>query len=533
VEEKVNQMNALQKNLGQIWDQLRSQKATRPDYLERIQVKNFRGIKDILINLPFPVCVLAGANGCGKSTVLFALACTYRGDTIHDSYTPAKIFPDFQPKLEAAADLADQVQAAELVLAYVENNQPLSMLWKRGSQWSKSYFGRRRGQQPKRPVYLHTLSKLTNPSEVRSVIQLAQRQFQSSEIDASNVSFAQRILGFNYVRLRMVVHGKRSLLVAERTEPTTLGAASRYSEFHMSAGERAVIRLSLNLSKLENALVLIDEVEAGLHPHVQQLLMLELQRLALRNRLQIICTSHSPAIIDSVPLDARIFLERREGNVVRREAYRDIVQKALYGQSQQTLSFMCEDEESEGFVRGLFDHLGPKLDFLQNDIVIGRDTGKDEFPAHLETLARFRKLSDIVFVLDGDGRGIKLDMEQRASQAKQSAQIICLPSNDPPEVWIWDKLKNKTEDYAEFFALTTETLIGQLNRLDNVYSNAADKPTAIAKNKLFSLCEESSKSLPQLFRYAARKEAEIGKGEVNDIIIHLENLVRDWRSSQI
>jgi len=53
-----------------------------------------------------------------------------------------------------------------------------------------------------------------------------------------------------------------------------------YSEFHMASGERAVLRLSIDISNLENALVLIDEVEAGLHPNIQRLLMLELQRLA-------------------------------------------------------------------------------------------------------------------------------------------------------------------------------------------------------------------------------------------------------------
>lgn len=74
-----------------------------------------------------------------------------------------------------------------------------------------------------------------------------------------------------------------------------------YSEFHMSAGERAILRLSRDISTLHDALILIDEIEAGLHPYTQQVLMLELQRLALRQDLQIIVTSHSPFILESVP----------------------------------------------------------------------------------------------------------------------------------------------------------------------------------------------------------------------------------------
>ena len=91
----------------------------------------------------------------------------------------------------------------------------------------------------------------------------------------------------------------------------------------MAAGERVILRLSQEITQLNGALVLIDEVEAGLHPWVQQLLMVHLQELALRNDLQIIVTSHSPVILDAVPFNGKIFLDRDElsGEVVVREPY--------------------------------------------------------------------------------------------------------------------------------------------------------------------------------------------------------------------
>lgn len=522
-------MNAITRNLQQIWEQLRSQKSTRSDFVDQVQIRGFRGISDLRVALPYPVCVLAGANCCGKSTVLFSLACAYRGASLTTTITPARIFPDFKPKVVTA--LADPLNHAELVYSFTIAGQPLSMAWKRGkSKWNTSFFGRKGSQQPQRPLYLHTLSKLTNPSEVRSVIQMAQRQFQSREIDASNISFAQRILGFRYAKLTLVQDGKRDLLVAQRTD--TSGSTVYYSEFHMSAGERAVIRLSINLSKLENALVLIDEVEAGLHPQVQQLLMLELQRLALRNQLQIICTTHSPVVLDTVPIDARLFLERVSDNVVRREAYRDIIQKALYGRSQNVLAFLCEDEESENFIRGLLDYLGPKLDLLQNDIEVGRNTGKDQYLAHLETLARFRKLHDMVFVLDGDGQSVKQMVERRAGELNQPARVICLPGNEPPEVWAWNLMQQHPDRYAAFFGIDPKAFTAKLAALDNLYSNAADKPTAIAKNKLFTLVEENSRSLPALFRHLGKTEAESRSGPVFELVNELENIVRDWRTAQ-
>ena len=521
--------NAITKNLSQIWDQLRSQKATRTDFLDSIQILRFRGVKDLRITLPYPVCVLAGANGCGKSTVLFSLACAYGTGNVTTAMTPAKMFPNFTPR--NSTPLADQSDAPELVYGFTSQGQQLSMAWKRGkSKWGTSFFGRKRGNQPVRATYLHTLSKLTNPSEVRSVIQLAQREFESNVIDASNIAFAQRILGYQYAKLTLIKEGRRDLLVAERVG--TEGNQIHYSEFHMSAGERAVIRLSIQLSKLENALVLIDEVEAGLHPQVQQLLMLELQRLALRNRLQIICTTHSPVVLDTVPIDARIFLERVSDNVVRREAYRDIIQKALYGRSQDVLSFLCEDEEAENLVRGFLDFLGPKLDLLQNDIEVGRDTGKDQYLSHLETLARFRRLETMVFVLDGDGQGVRQQLEARASTLNQPVRVICLPGADAPELWAWKTIQENTEKYAPFFGLVPEVLASRLMALDSLYGNAADRPTAIAKNKLFTLVEENSRTLPDLFRHLGKAEAESKAGLVDPVVSELENMVRDWRISR-
>ncbi|SAY38604.1 AAA family ATPase [Candidatus Synechococcus spongiarum] len=81
----------------------------------------------------------------------------------------------------------------------------------------------------------------------------------------------------------------------------------------MSADERAVLRLSQDIAQLKGALIPIDELEAELHPWVQQLLMAQLQQLALRNDLQVIVTAHSPVVLDSVPRNGRIFLEPQHG----------------------------------------------------------------------------------------------------------------------------------------------------------------------------------------------------------------------------
>ena len=101
----------------------------------------------------------------------------------------------------------------------------------------------------------------------------------------------------------------------------------------------------------------------AVHPYTQQQVMLELQRIALRQRLQIVVASHSPVVLDCVPPEGRKFLDRDDAtNDVRlMPAYRDIFQKSLYGQSRETLSILCEDEVAEGIILGVLDVLQPKL----------------------------------------------------------------------------------------------------------------------------------------------------------------------------
>ena len=66
-----------------------------------------------------------------------------------------------------------------------------------------------------------------------------------------------------------------------------------------------------------------------MHPWAQQLLLIHLQQLALEKNLQIIVTTHSPVVLDAVPANGRVFLERLDdGHVVVRAPMRDLIQNA-------------------------------------------------------------------------------------------------------------------------------------------------------------------------------------------------------------
>ena len=358
----------IEERLAKLWQQLQGKKPHLPHFLSQVWIDGLRGIHDLRVVFDYPVSVIAGGNASGKSTVLFAAACAYKvpGAGSRD-FVPSTLFPDYRPKLGERADVRPETS---IEFQYSTPDGPHAMRLRRSTAWSRSFFGRRGAQQPERALYLRTLSNLSNPSEVRSVLGMSQLRVAPVEapLSALQVDFAQHMLPFRYTDVVRLSSGAKNLLFAEQKG----GAA--YSELHMAAGERAVLRLASEVAHLRDALVLVDEVETGLHPWVQKLLMLQLQQLALLNSLQVLVTTHSPVVLDCVPEHGRIFLERGDDDgVAVVPPYRDLVQDALYGRSSAVLNLLCEDDAAEGILRGVFDQLLPRHGMKRESVRVGRD----------------------------------------------------------------------------------------------------------------------------------------------------------------
>ena len=406
------------------------------------------------------------------------------------------------------------------------------MRWRRSKawnrMWSRSYGGRKNASQPERNVYLRTLSNVSNPSEVRNVLNMSslKSEPQAKPMNASQIEFAQRILPFKYKEVVRLSSDKKNLLFASQTS----GVA--YSELHMAAGERSILRIAQDIAQLRDALVLIDEVETGLHPWVQQLLMLQLQQLALRNDLQIIVTTHSPVVLDSVPPYGRIFLERSEegGVSLIRPPYRDVIQDALYGRSGDTLNLLCEDETAEAILQGILDDLRPRLGIRGKTVRIGRNAGAEEFPTHAAAFHKFGQIDNFVFVLDGDKRNSNV-VDKLREKAGPEIPILFLPGHEAPEVWIWERIKDSSDEFAK--ELGEPSLSDIMNRQDAVYNSASDTPSNIAKSKLQSLSEELNRSSPDICRIVARLEATQESSEIQPLRESTQDAISKWRNKLV
>ena len=521
-------MSLIGSELRDVWSVLGQQRSQYDFYLERVQIKNFRGIEDLRVEFEYPVSVVAGPNGCGKTTLLLACACAYRqASGSSRELMPGNVFPDFKDRLRET--LSDQARRSEFSYQYLDDGQPTRMAWRRGRRWN------RRGEQPKRVVYMRTLANLTNPSEARGTLGLMRRDYVAAPLTPDLLDFAERILPQRYRRVSVVSAGsdERDLLFAEVKDHEE----ARYSEFHMSSGERTILRLSKDLSSLEDALVLIDEIDTGLHPYTQQQLMLELQRIALRQRLQIIVASHSPVVLESVPAtpNGRLFLDRDEETLDVRflPPHRDILQKALYGQSREQISILCEDEVAEGAILGVLDVLQPRLQLRPEDFVVGRNTGKHEYAAHIRALGKFRRLFGFVFVLDGDARDLEPTLARVAERYGHDFQPLFLPGDEAPEQWIWQALRDRPAEYETHLGMSEADIRAQMRDAERLMAGSLRmRESDAAKLRVGALARRLSRRVSDLARIVGRRETEARSYEISDLVQRFEERIALWRRIQ-
>ena len=519
----------IEKRLRNLWDSLQGKKPHFGNFLHEVRLENLRGINDLRVPFEYPVSVIAGGNASGKSTVLFAAACAYKTPGAKNQrLVPSALFPDYRPKLGKWKDERPEVT---IDFDYSTQESRTRMRWRRAAGWNRSFFGHKRGKQPERKVYLRTLSNLSNPSEVRSVLNMSRlkTEAKATPLNASQVNFAQQMLPSRYANVVNLSSGPKNMLFASQQ------AGAQYSELHMSSGERAILRLAQEIAQLRDALVLIDEIEAGLHPWVQQVLMLQLQQLALRNELQIIVTTHSPVVLDTVPPHGRIFLDRDEtGKVSVLPPHRDLIQNALYGQSRETLNLLCEDATAESILLGIFDTLLARGNIRPQAVRIGRNTGAQEFPAHAKAFRKFNQLENFVFVLDGDQESANTEATVRAEAGADApkVKVLYLPGTDAPEVWVWNRLRELAETSAPLeLGMSAADLRQVIAQQNQVYDSASDTPAEIAKSKLQALADDLRKEVGDICRKLAQWEANQPDSEFQPLVEQLDSILQDWRAN--
>jgi hypothetical protein len=163
------------------------------------------------------------------------------------------------------------------------------------------------------------------------------------------------------------------------------------------------------------------------------------------------------------------------------------------------------------------------------DIKIGRNTGKDEFPAHIKALAKFNKIRDFIFVLDGDARKDENRLRVIAEERGQYARILYLPSNTNPEEWAFKILSDNTKCYSEKLGISEEILLKKITDANYIYSLATDTESNKAKEKIKWIAQNLKRETANILRIIGQFEAQEKNAEIADLLKGLEESINQWR----
>ncbi len=194
-----------------------------------------------------------------------------------------------------------------------------------------------------------------------------------------------------------------------------------YTGFNMGAGENAVLGLLLEILRAgDGALIIVDEIELGLHIQAQKRLMYELKKICNKHHVQIICSTHSKEILECIPPAGRLFIKIGEERIdIIPGISPNYVFGKLAGTNSNEITAFVEDDVGQLFLRNL---LSLSVRERINIIQVGSDQA---ILRHMAVHYRENN-DDFIAFLDGDKRTAKGSAIRTIKKYLED----CLRSND-------------------------------------------------------------------------------------------------------
>lgn len=382
-------------------------------YLFKASIARIRGFAGEDINFDFPVTALIGPNGSGKSAVLGAAGCAYK------PVKPSTFFPKSTVGDESMAGWRVEY---ELIDKEINPRQ----LVKRTSNFRQAKWVR--GDVADREVLFFGIERTVPAGEkARYKALIRSTYIHRSPLDPLDQNVAtqvEHILGKSVAEYRVTQYGLDDTFLVGRS------GANNYSEFHFGAGESSIIRMITRIERApKNSLILIEEIENGLHPVATRRMVEYLIDVAERKSIQTIFTTHSDFALSPLPHEAIwacIDGKLRQGKLSV-EALR-----AVAGRVDKKLAVFVEDEFAKAWVDTILrETLGADYDQVEVHAVHGDGNAVATHRGHLTNPAvTFQSMC----VIDGDSTQ-REDLE---------ASIVRLPGAQP-ELAVFEGIRQRLD----------------------------------------------------------------------------------------
>lgn len=327
--------------------------------ISRVAIKNFKNLRDLTIELE-PLTVLVGANACGKTSVLEAIQLAER--EMSDGHSPGQIsgerhldwiytrggsgglsitlrtedgvtsfeFPPpsgFPPRIDRMGTCLWSLRLAHPDTARIAQQRLLV---------SPLQYLRLVPATIAKPSYSEAVFPEIGPDGEGTASVLAYMALNDPDSFNELTRFVRELVpGLRQIRFRKVVVTKAETewirigdSAVERSTPRSYsGEAILFDYEHakdvaahtLSEGTLILLGfMTVLFGPMRPKVVLMDDLEHGLHPKAQKSLLASLRRvMKMTPGLQIIATSHSPYLLDELrPEEVRLMTVDAEGHAV-------------------------------------------------------------------------------------------------------------------------------------------------------------------------------------------------------------------------
>ncbi|ARN92151.1 hypothetical protein AZI11_04115 [Levilactobacillus brevis] len=436
------------------------------NYISKIRFPHYKNFKaDTTINFSFPLTVLVGKNGTGKSSILYALYGAPSGSNTGNYWFSTATDPIEEQNDEGIRQSfvysffdEDEKEQDSLNLRisnsndpdYWESSRPLKLygldpkqirpkkiskgiiflnfksmisaydkLFHFGKSGTKSLsqnllYGQTTGAiYKKRKSYIRLKSKQLDNilNEKEAIIKGPYNTNQNtSKIDLSQkeLFWISDILGHKYSSGVIINH---KLYNTWGYSIYLKQSVFSYTEAHAGSGEFAVVILVHNLLKIkDNSLVLLDEVETSLHPGAQTKITRFLLNLIADKKLQIVISTHSPQLVQSLPENAikKVYLDDLSNKVVVQndclptEAFNEIGFSAF-----EKCNVYVEDINAKLVCKAVITNAKNATKYSTLNIEYGN--GANDLIARILSDTA-KNIRNEFFILDGDQKSNDIDM---------------------------------------------------------------------------------------------------------------------------
>lgn len=425
-----------------------------------------RGLTKFDLKFDFPITAIAGRNGSGKSTLLALACCAFHAED--DGFKLARRSLPYYRFSDFFMQRAEESDSTGISIHYFISHDN----WRRGPGYEDGKGIGAQLRQKKKGGKWNDYDRRLKRTVVFIGIERVVPHIERSQSRSYRLNFSpsapqgwedkvraavSKVLDKPYDQYKQLRHQRYSLPIVHVGETI-------YSGFNMGAGENALFEIfSAIYGCGQNALIVIDEIELGLHVLAQRRLIEQLKKACLQTNCQVICTTHSKEIFECLPDDGRVFIEAKGGKTHITSGISPLYAFAKMGaKNAHELDVLVEDEVAKCIVTNV---LSADLRGRISVHVIG---SAGALSRQLASAFTRKEKANILAIYDGEQRNLAAaNTEYARKQAERnkaefdpwfSDHSTYLPGESWPEGWLIQKAREHSATLAPVLGTDEDTL---------------------------------------------------------------------------